>query len=273
MSRQRLGQHFLGSAEWRARIAREIGADASPGTSAVAGERIWLEIGAGHGEMTRLLARSGARVVAVEVDPKLLDGLQAVAREFPRVQVVAGDILTLDLGKLMAGARFSVYGNLPYYITSPILHRLFEHSGSIEEIYVVIQLEVAARLTAHPGTRAYAYLSVLTQYYAKPEIVLRIPPGAFRPPPKVMSALVHMRLPGENADLPVKDEEGFFEFVKRCFAQKRKKLTNNLRGLTRTETVESALHSLGIRVDARAEQLNVTQFVKMYQCIVAMRTE
>ncbi len=98
---------------------------------------------------------------------------------------------------------------------------------------------------------------------------MRIPPGAFRPPPKVTSALVHLRMPGERADIAVRDEERFFEFVKRCFAQKRKKLTNNLRGIARVETVESALHSLGIRADARAEQLSVTQFVKMYQCIAA----
>src|SRR5713226_6763646 len=217
MSRQLLGQHFLSDAGWRGRIARAIGV-ASPESGRGASERVWLEIGAGHGEMTRLLAASGARVLAVELDPKLLQSLQSVEREFPLLQKVGGDILSLALDKITGGSRFSVYGNLPYSITSPILHRLFEYAANIEEIYIVIQLEVAARLTAHPGTRAYGYLSVLTQYYAKPEIVLRIPRGAFRPPPKVTSALVHLRLPGERAGLDIADGTKFLEFVQACFA-------------------------------------------------------
>ncbi len=269
MSRQRLGQHFLSDAGWRARIARAIGVGAAtsesgPGTS----ERVWLEIGAGHGEMTRLLAASGARVIAVELDPRLIQGLQPLAREFPEVRIAAGDILSLNLAEFVAGSRFSVYGNLPYYITSPILHRLFEYASDIEEIYIVIQLEVAARLTACPGTRNYGYLSVLTQCYAKPEIVLRIPRGALRPPPKVTSALAHLRPPGERANLGICDEARFFEFVKQCFAQKRKKLTNNLRSMATPEAIEEVLRSLGVRSDARAEQLSVAQFAELYRRLI-----
>jgi 16S rRNA (adenine1518-N6/adenine1519-N6)-dimethyltransferase len=272
MSRQRLGQHFLSDAGWRARIARAIGA-ASPGSGRGSAERVWLEIGAGHGEMTRLLAASGARVIAVELDHKLLQSLQSIEREFPLVEKIGGDILSLALDKITAGSRFSVYGNLPYSITSPILHRLFEYAASIEEIYIVIQLEVAARLTAHPGTRAYGYLSVLTQYHAKPEIALRIPRGAFRPPPKVTSALVHLRLPGERGSLGIQDEPRFFAFVKQCFGQKRKKLTNNLRSLAAPAVVEDALASAGARRDARAEQLSVAQFAELYRRLISAEWE
>ncbi|HYL10965.1 MAG TPA: 16S rRNA (adenine(1518)-N(6)/adenine(1519)-N(6))-dimethyltransferase RsmA [Candidatus Acidoferrales bacterium] len=272
MSRQRLGQHFLSDAGWRARIAQamEIGA-ATRAPSHDSLERVWLEVGAGHGEMTRLLAASGAHVIAVELDPRLLRDLQDIERECPGVQIIAGDILSLDLAEITEGHRFSVYGNLPYYITSPILHRVFECAAAIEEIYIVVQFEVAARLTARPGTSDYGYLSVFTQYHAKPEIVLRIPRGAFRPPPKVTSALVHLRPPGERANLGLGDEGRFFEFVKQCFAQKRKKLTNNLRALATPEAIGNVLRDLGIRSDARAEQLSVAQFAQLYQRLIPSR--
>jgi 16S rRNA (adenine1518-N6/adenine1519-N6)-dimethyltransferase len=269
MSRQRLGQHFLSDAGWRARIAQAMGIGAAArAPSHDASERVWLEVGAGHGEMTRLLAASGAHVIAVELDPRLLRHLQDVERDYRGVRSIAGDILSLDLGEITQGHRFSVYGNLPYYITSPILHRLFERTAAIEEIYIVVQLEVAARLAAPPGTSDYGYLSVFTQYHAKPEIVLRIPPAAFRPPPKVTSALVHLRPPGERANLGLRDEGRFFEFVKQCFAQKRKKLTNNLRALTTPEAIGNILHALGIRSDVRAEQLSVAQFAQLYHRLI-----
>ena len=114
---------------------------------------VWLEIGAGHGEMTAELARQGARVWAVELDSKLLPRLEAMARAIPAIIVVAGDILKLDLARVAGASRIKVYGSLPYYITSPILHRLFEQADRIDAIFVVIQLEVAARLAARPGRR------------------------------------------------------------------------------------------------------------------------
>ena len=127
VSPQKLGQHFLADAGWRARIAQCIGAGAEP-AGRTPSDAVWLEIGAGHGEMTRELAPGAARVVAVEVDPRLADHLRGLARELPNVVVVAGDVLALDLDQLLPGRVCRVYGNLPYYITSPILRRLFEHA-------------------------------------------------------------------------------------------------------------------------------------------------
>ncbi len=258
MSRQRLGQHFLADAGWRARIAETLRARA---------DDVWLEVGAGHGEMTAELARRAARVVAVEVDPQLLEPLQHLARQLPNIEVVAGDILELDLARLAGARRLKVYGNLPYYITSPILQRLFEHAERLDAIHVVVQFEVAARLAARPGRRQYGYLSVLAQFYARPEIVLRIPPGAFRPRPKVTSALVSLHLPGEGLRLGIADESGFLRFVKACFEQKRKTLLNNLRRLLGDDRARQTLRDTGLRVDARAEQLSVAQLAEMYRSL------
>src|SRR5712692_5807338 len=200
--------------------------------------------------MTRELARRAARVIAVELDLRLVERLRDLAGELPNVEVVAGDVLALDLESILSSGRFRVYGNLPYYITSPILRRLFEHAHRIDAIHVVIQLEVAARIVASPGRRQYGYLSVLAQFYARPEIVLRIPPGAFRPRPKVTSALVTLRLPGERGTLKIENESEFLEFVQACFEQKRKTLRNNLRTRVGAERAEGALRALGLRLEA-----------------------
>ena len=256
MAPQRLGQHFLTAAGWRARLIDALRPTAG---------QVWLEIGAGHGEMTAELARRAVRVVAVELDARLVERLRARAQQWPNVQVLAGDVLALDLAQSVAAERFHVYGNLPYYITSPILHRLFELADRIDAIHVVIQLEVAARLVARPGRRQYGYLSVLTQFYACPEVVLKIPPAAFRPRPKVTSALVSMRLPGDRAVLGISDEATFLNFVKACFAQKRKTLLNNLRPLVSSTRAEEAIRAAGLRPDARAEQLSVAQFAELHR--------
>ena len=219
----------------------------------------WIEIGAGHGEMTRLLLAAGGPVFAIELDAALVSGLRRRAKEFPSLTVVAGDILKTDLAALASGRRIRVYGNLPYYITSPVLHHVFAFADQIDEMDFVIQTEVAARLAAQPGTRDYGYLSVVTQFYTRPELVFEIPREAFNPPPEVNSALVTLRLPGERAKLALKDELRFLKFVKLCFAQKRKTLVNNLRARVKPEKVCAALTSLGLRPDARAEQLTVSQ--------------
>lgn len=263
---QRLGQHFLRDGGWRTQIERAIGI--GPHAQAAAdnlSKRLWLEVGAGHGEMTRVLAATGARVIAVELDSKLHPRLRSLAQEFPNIELVAGDILELDVAKLTGGTTFSVYGNLPYYITSPILHRLFEHAGAIDDLYIVTQLEVAARIAAPPGSRQFGYLSVLSQFYALPEILLHIPPGAFLPPPKVTSALIHLRVPGERKRIGTLDEARFFDFVKLCFAQKRKTLVNNLRTVATADVLAGVLRALDIRADVRAEQIGVTQLAEIYR--------
>jgi 16S rRNA (adenine1518-N6/adenine1519-N6)-dimethyltransferase len=253
-----MGQHFLGDAAWRQRIIKILSPRAN---------ETWIEIGAGHGEMTQMLAADGRRVVAIEADPPLAEDLREKVsshpREWPQVEIVSGDVLTVDFGKLVSG-NFHIYGNLPYYITSPILHHLFEYAGQIISIHIVIQLEVAERIVAKPGRREYGYLSALCQYYANPAIVLRIPPGAFRPPPKVQSALVRMTLPGERVALNVRDDKRFLQFIQGCFEQKRKTLRNNLKQLASDQEIHRALEDSGLRLDSRAEQLTLAQFAALF---------
>lgn len=256
MSPERLGQHFLKDAGWRAKILRAL--DIRP-------EDTWLEIGAGHGEMTQELARKARRVVAIEVDPRLHAGLHRLASELPNLEVVEGDILQLDFAKLLRSERTRVYGSLPYYITSPILRRLYEHAASLRSIAVVIQLEVAVRIVARPGSRDYGFLSTLSQYYAEPEIALKLPPGAFSPPPRVASALVRMRLPGQHAKLGLRNHPAFETFLQTCFAQKRKTLLNNLKSLAPADAISAALAAGALKPQVRAEELSLESFARLFE--------
>ena len=256
MSPEKLGQHFLTDASWQERIARAVRIDGG----------VWVEIGAGHGEMTTRLAQRASQVFAIELDRRLAARLREAAASFENVEVVERDVLAVDFANLTGGARFSVYGNLPYYITSPILHRLFEHADQIAAIHTVIQFEVAARIVAPPGRRDYGYLSVVSQWFSRPEIAFRIPPGAFRPPPKVASALVSLGLPGQRAQHPLDDENAFLNFVKECFAQKRKTLRNNLRQRLGTRT-EEVLRGAGLSPGARAEELSVAQLAALFTLV------
>jgi 16S rRNA (adenine1518-N6/adenine1519-N6)-dimethyltransferase len=254
VSPEKLGQHFLTDASWQERIARAIRI----------GEGVWVEIGAGHGEMTSRLAQNAGRVIAIELDRRLAARLREVTARLGNVEVIEGDALAVDFGALTKAKSFSVFGNLPYYITSPILHRLFEHADRIAAIHIVIQWEVAVRIVAPPGRRDYGYLSVVSQWFSRPELVLRIPPGAFRPPPKVASALVSLRMPGARETLHVGDENAFLNFVKECFAHKRKNLRNNLRARLGNRA-EEVLREVGLSLNSRAEELSVSKFAELFR--------
>jgi 16S rRNA (adenine1518-N6/adenine1519-N6)-dimethyltransferase len=261
MSRQRLGQHFLHDIGWRKRILATVplGAD-----------QTWIEIGPGHGELTQLLVGGNRRVIAIETDQRLAEALKASRdtdpEKWPGLEIVNADVLSTNIGDLATG-KIHIYGNLPYYITSPILHHLFRWAAQIASIHIVIQLEVAERIAAHPNVRDYGYLSALCQFYAQPKIALRIPPGAFRPPPKVKSALVGMPLPGAQANLNIMgeaNEKHFPEFVQTCFSQKRKTLRNNLLAISTDKKIHEALAAAQLRPDARAEQLTLLQFAALF---------
>src|SRR5271155_411261 len=261
MSRQRLGQHFLHDIGWRKRILA---------TLPLAPNQTWVEIGPGLGEMTQFLVGNDRRVIAIETDQRLAEGLKASRdtepTKWPGLEIVTADVLATNIGDL-ATENIHIYGNLPYYITSPILHHLFRWAAQIASIHIVIQLEVAERIAAQPNVRDYGYLSALCQVYAQPKIALRIPPGAFRPPPKVKSALVGMTLPGAQASLNITgeaDEKHFLEFVQTCFSQKRKTLRNNLLAIATDKIIHEALAASALRPDARAEQLTLPQFAALF---------
>jgi 16S rRNA (adenine1518-N6/adenine1519-N6)-dimethyltransferase len=288
MARQRLGQHFLADLHWREEIARAI--RVSPHSTVPLprdDQHCWIEIGSGHGEMTEHLLATGAPVHAIEIDAALIAGLERLTKEFLNLKVIAGDFLKADLAAIADGRRIRIYGNLPYYITSPILHHLFEFAEIIDEIHIVIQTEVALRVAAQPGTRDYGYLSVVSQFYARPEFVFEIPRDAFTPPPEVTSALVTLRLPGERAKLSLPGappsaadahahsslsaETRFLDFAKLCFSKKRKTLVNNLRSMANPDVVRQALASLQLRPDSRAEQLSVSQFAALHSLLLGSK--
>jgi 16S rRNA (adenine1518-N6/adenine1519-N6)-dimethyltransferase len=283
MSRQPLGQHFLADVYWREEIARAIRVSPRSEVAAAAAAQqadfCWVEIGPGHGEMTEYLLGSGVPVHVIEVDQFLIGNLNRLKKKNPNLDVICADILETDLAAVATGKRMRIYGSLPYYITSPILHHLFHFAELIDEIDVVVQTEVADRMAAEPGSKAYGYLSVATQLNSRPELVLEIPREAFAPPPEVGSTLVTLRLPGgweelrrggllpgenESAQQRIQDEEDFLEFVKLCFSKKRKTLVNNLRELAEPDEVRNVLSGVGLRPDARAEQISISNFAALY---------
>ena len=286
MSRQPLGQHFLADAYWREEIARAIRMSPRSEMAAAAAAQhadfCWVEIGPGHGEMTEYLLNSGMPVHVIEVDQFLIGNLNRLKNRNPNLDVICGDILETDLAAIANGKRMRIYGSLPYYITSPILHHLFRFAELIEEIHVVVQTEVAERMAAQPGSKAYGYFSVVTQLNSRPELVLEIARAAFTPPPEVGSTLVTLRLPGaweelrcsgllpgedKSAQQKMDSEEEFLEFVKSCFSKKRKTLVNNLRELAEPGEVRNALGAVGLRPDARAEQISISNFAVLYRAL------
>ncbi len=249
----RLGQHFLASEGYRKRILDAL---------RLTGRETVLEIGPGKGALTDLLAERAGRLVAVEIDPLLAGQMKTRYDSNPKVEIIQGDILTVPLDGLAVPVR--VLGNLPYYITSPILLRLFEHAPLFDEIVVMVQQEVAERLAAKPGSRDYGLLTVTAAYYTSslrpPKLLFTIPPGAFNPPPRVYSAVVGMRMAPRN----VAGEAGFFHMAKASFAQKRKTLVNNLKPLYGVDQVRAALGGIALAPSARAEELPVEKFIELF---------
>jgi 16S rRNA (adenine1518-N6/adenine1519-N6)-dimethyltransferase len=261
--RPKLGQHFLADAGVRARLLQRL---------MIRSQDCWLEIGSGHGEMTLALAQQSAQVVAVEKDAALAHTLREKLRGQSGCTVVEADILEVSaatLAQQFGVNRWRVYGNLPYYITSPILQRLFAALDVIADIHVVVQREVALRLAAEPGRRDYGYLSVLTQFYTTPALLEPIPRGAFQPPPKVESALVRLTPPGARERLAVAEPEAFLVFLQTCFRHKRKTLLNNLRDACPSDRVQAAMAETGLTVRSRAEELTLEQFAKLFHLLPA----
>jgi 16S rRNA (adenine1518-N6/adenine1519-N6)-dimethyltransferase len=238
---RRLGQHFLHHRSILDRIAAAACPEQEP---------LVIEIGPGKGALTMPLLARAEQVVAIEFDPLLAADLEA--RHEPRLTVVQGDFLKVDLTPWPATV---IAGNLPYYITSPILEKVLPLP--IKHAVFLMQKEVAERLVAVPGTREYGYLTVFTRLYAEPKLLFTVPPGSFQPPPKVDSAVVRLTRIPPSPDIP--DVAAFLKFVSACFTHKRKTLRNNLSGLYGREALEG-LPQAG----QRAEQLSVSELAALF---------
>ncbi|HWG19618.1 MAG TPA: 16S rRNA (adenine(1518)-N(6)/adenine(1519)-N(6))-dimethyltransferase RsmA [Terracidiphilus sp.] len=255
----KLGQNFLRDPTAIQRIASALG-DLSQHTM--------VEIGPGQGAITRILAGSAAHVLAIELDRELAPRLRA---ELPpdRVTVLEQDVLTFDFAAAAANAghRLPVLGNLPYYITSPILLKLAASSASLDRAVLMVQREVADRAVASPGSRDYGLLSVTVQMYGPVERLFTLPPGAFSPPPDVHSTVFRWRFAPRFHDLHV-PEAPFLAFARQVFAQKRKTLANNLRAAKfDAAAVQIALAKAAISPKARAEELSLEALARLYQTL------
>ena len=257
---KRLGQNFLVDENIVAQIVRAAALEP--------GERV-LEIGPGIGTLTQALAETGADVVAVELDKKLPQVLAKTLAAYENVRIVQGDILKVDIGALIEGP-FKVVANLPYYITTPILMTLLERRLPATRLVTMVQKEVAERMTAAPGGKAYGALSVAVQYYTQPRVVASVPPRSFIPAPEVESTVVCCDV---REKPPVEaDERLFFRVVKAAFAQRRKTLANTLKttGIP-AETLQAALERAGIDGRRRGETLSLAEFAAVANAISAAR--
>jgi 16S rRNA (adenine1518-N6/adenine1519-N6)-dimethyltransferase len=252
--RKRFGQNFLTDHSVIDRIANAI---APVGTDHV------VEIGPGQGALTETIAPSGCRLDVIELDRDLIAGLLAAFSIYPRFTLHSADALNFDFKSLARdGALLRVVGNLPYNISTPLIFKLLDNVDMIQDMHFMLQLEVVQRLAAKPGSKHWGRLGIMTQYQCEVEHLFDVPPAAFDPPPKVQSAIVRLT-PWTRSPWPQCERGRLRQVVQSCFAQRRKTLRNNLKGLIDS----SQLEQLGIDPGARAETLELSQFIDITNAI------
>jgi len=272
-SRQRkpkLGQHFLRDESAAQKIVEALG-DVS--------QKTVLEIGPGTGVLTRRLVARARRVIAIEFDKVLAAQLRMRFALASNVEIIEGDVLAIDFDTIFGpkpgisrpGLEYApdpatLVGNLPYYITSDILLRLFEYRRYFDTLIIMVQREVADRIVAKPGSRDYGLLSATAQLYAKIERLFTLAPGAFNPPPKVHSTALRLTMAPQLEQLCV-TEDRFIDFLKLSFGQKRKTLWNNLKLEYEPATLKAALERAGIKANVRAEALPLEKTAALFRAL------
>ncbi|KRA54889.1 rRNA methyltransferase [Pseudoxanthomonas sp. Root65] len=244
-----LGQHFLTDRSYIDKIVMAV--NPQPG------DRL-AEIGPGQGAITFPLLRKHGELTAIEFDRDLITPLMEASEGIGRLTIIHKNVLDVDFGKLAGDTQIRLVGNLPYNLSSPILFHAIEHAASIHDMVFMLQKEVVDRMAAEPGSKVYGRLSVMLQAYCRVDSLFVVPPGAFRPPPKVDSAVARL-VPRDAAAIGIADPRRFEEVVRAAFGQRRKTLRNALGGTCTTEQIEAA----GLRPDARAEQIDVDGFVRL----------
>lgn len=269
-SKPKLGQHFLDSEEYAQRIVDALG-DVSQSTV--------LEIGPGRGMLTSLLAKRARRLIAIELDRVLAAQLRLKFGMYRNVEIIEADVLAIDIDSLfgpkpglgrpgieLKPEPVKVVGNLPYYITSEILLRLFQFSKYFESMVIMVQREVAERIAAEPGGREYGILSATAQLHARVKNLFTVPPEAFSPPPKVFSAVLRLTIAPQQQKLGIAGD-GFIDFLRLSFGQKRKTLWNNLKSNYEESQLKQALASAKVKPTARAETLSLEQSAAIFRAL------
>lgn len=259
-AKKRLGQNFLVGSHYPSRIIAAVKPEP--------GETI-LEIGPGHGAITEGLLESGARVVAIELDRDLIPELNSSFSSWDTFTIHHADALKVDYREVILPAESArVVANLPYYISTPLLQKLIRSQGCITEMTLMLQREVVERIVASPGGKEYGYLSALVQLFCQAKLLFDVPPGAFRPVPKVTSSVVQLRF--HSQPLVEREEEDYvIEVMQTIFAQRRKTIFNNLRaGMKRLEIDEVAklqkgLEEAGIDPSRRGETLSLSETIEL----------
>ncbi len=256
-----LGQNFIVNPSVCPRIAEEGGASSGTGV---------IEIGTGVGVLTAELAKRADKVVAIEIDDRLIPVLSETLSDFDNVKIINEDVLKVDLDKVIeeefSGMDVYVCANLPYYITSPIIMSLLESRLNIRAITVMVQKEAATRLTAELGTRDVGAVTVAVRYYSEPKLLFNVSRGSFMPSPNVDSAVIRLDIKNEKK---VDDEKHFFKVVRAAFSQRRKTLSNSLSsGLSMDKKViTEAIKSVGLPESVRPEQLSMEDFINIAESV------
>ncbi len=267
----KLGQHFLADHDAARTIVEALG-DLS--------NQIVIEIGPGRGAITELLIPRAGHLIAIELDHVLAAQMRLKYARFPNVEFVEGDFLRIEIPTLLGHKpgllvdrtpdsrpkTARVIGNIPYYITSDILLKLFDCHQHFDRFVLMMQKEVADRILARRGSSDYGLLSATSQLYTRVEKILTLPPGAFNPPPKVHSMVLRFETAPRFEELGVQ-EKPFIEFLKHSFAQKRKTLVNNLKPLYPDAALKAALKSVGLRPDVRAEAISLEQAAELFRSL------
>ncbi|WP_369976833.1 16S rRNA (adenine(1518)-N(6)/adenine(1519)-N(6))-dimethyltransferase RsmA [Xanthomonas bundabergensis] len=248
-AKKSLGQHFLSDRHYIDSIVRAV--NPKP-------DDLLVEIGPGQGAITFPLLRRHGRLTVIEFDRDLIAPLTAAAEGVGELTILNRDVLSVDFAALAGAGRIRLVGNLPYNISSPILFHALDHAAAIADMHFMLQKEVVDRMAAAPGSKVYGRLSVMLQAYCEVTSLFVVPPGAFRPPPKVDSAVVRL-VPHAPQDIGIADPRRFADVVRAAFGQRRKTLRNALGGVCDAAQFEAA----GVRPDARAEQLEVADFVRL----------
>ncbi len=247
--KKQLGQHFLADRHYIDRIVMAV--------NPKEGDRL-VEIGPGQGAITLPLLRQHPRLTVIEFDRDLIAPLTAAAAPLGELTIVHRDVLQVDFTELAGEGKLRLVGNLPYNISSPILFHALDHAAAISDMTFMLQKEVVDRMAAAPGSKVYGRLSVMLQAWCEVTSLFVVPPGAFRPPPKVDSAVARL-IPRDPAKVGIEDPQRFAAVVKAAFGQRRKTLRNALDGVCGPAQFEAA----GVRSDARAEQLEVGDFIAL----------